>query len=134
MRHGGQRRHREERVIEEMAEAEAIARVCHEANRAYCSTIGDDSQPSWEDAPDWQRESAINGVLFHQDNPLANPIDSHESWMKEKLEAGWTYGAVKDPDAKTHPCILPYHELPLEQRLKDSLFMAIVHALHDMYL
>jgi hypothetical protein len=41
---------------------------------------------------------------------------------------------VKDPDAKTHPCILPYHELPLEQRLKDSLFMAIVHALHDMYL
>ena len=27
-----------------------IARVCHEVNRAYCQAIGDNSQPTWEDA------------------------------------------------------------------------------------
>lgn len=44
---------------------EDIAKVCHEANRAYCAGIGDHSQKSWEESPDWQRTSAINGVKFH---------------------------------------------------------------------
>jgi len=43
---------------------ETIAVVCHEANRAYCSRIGDDSQPPWCDAPEWQKMSAITGVTF----------------------------------------------------------------------
>lgn len=109
----------------------AIAEVCHEANRAYCLAIGDDSQPHWDDAPDWQRESAINGVQFHADNPGSTPEDSHVSWMVEKAQAGWGYGEEKDPEAKTHPCMVPYERLPGEQRRKDSLFMAIVHALSD---
>ncbi len=43
---------------------ESIAKICHEANRAYCATIGDASQLPWEESPDWQRQSAINGVKF----------------------------------------------------------------------
>ncbi len=39
-----------------------IAEVGHETNRAYCETIGDFSQPSWGNAPDWQKDSAIGGV------------------------------------------------------------------------
>ena len=31
---------------------ELIAKVCHDVNRAYCKSVGDDSQVSWEDAPD----------------------------------------------------------------------------------
>jgi len=108
---------------------ESIARVCHESNRAYCIGLGDNSQARWEDAPDWQVESAINGVNFHLENPTAGPDHSHIEWMKEKEENGWVYGEEKDPEAKTHPCIVLYEELPLEQRLKDSLFIAIVHAL-----
>ena len=107
----------------------AIAVICHEANRAYCQAIGDDSQPSWDDAPDWQRESAINGVQFHADNPNADPADSHVNWLEEKEREGWVYGEEKDPITRTHPCIMPYDELPEEQRRKDSLFIAIVHAL-----
>jgi hypothetical protein len=41
-----------------------IAKVCHEANRAYCGTIGDSSERSWKDAPEWQRRSARNAVLI----------------------------------------------------------------------
>ena len=35
---------------------------------------------------------------------------------------GWVYGIVKDPESKTHPCLVPYQDLPAEQRIKDSLF------------
>ena len=108
---------------------EQIAQVCHEANRAYCRTIGDFSQPSWDDAPDWQKLSAINGVRYHLENPDVTPEDSHVNWMKEKLEAGWKYGPVKDPETKEHPCMKPYGQLPEEQRQKDALFMAIVNVL-----
>ena len=52
---------------------EEIARVAHEVNRAYCQALGDDSQPAWEVAPQWQRDSAINGVTFHIANPGACP-------------------------------------------------------------
>ena len=103
--------------------------MAHEANRTWCAVLGDDSQPAWEDAPEWQRQSAINGVQFHIDNPIAHPIDSHDNWMREKVANGWTYGEVKDPEAKTHPCLRPYHELPEEQRRKDWLFVAVVRAL-----
>jgi len=108
---------------------EQIARVCHEVNRAYCNAIGDTSQLPWDDAPDWQRTSAVNGVVFHLCSPNAGPSASHESWMAEKLATGWVWGPVKDAEAKTHPCIVPYSELPVEQRLKDVLFIAVVHAM-----
>jgi hypothetical protein len=111
---------------------QAIAQVCHEANRAYCATIGDNSQPSWEDAPDWQKESAVKGVEFHlsalQSGVKPSPSASHESWLAEKRDAGWKYGPVKDADKKEHPCFIPYDGLPLDQRLKDYIFSAIVEA------
>lgn len=106
-----------------------IARVCHEANRAYCLMLGDESQPHWEDAPEWQKQSAVNGVQFHVENPQAGPAGSHVNWMKEKLADGWKYGSVKDADKKEHPCLVRYEELPVEQRVKDTLFLSIVHAL-----
>ena len=108
---------------------EQIARVCHEVNRAYCASIGDDSQPAWEDAPEWQRSSATNGVAFTASNPDARPEDSHASWLAEKERDGWRYGAVKDPEAKTHPCFVSYDRLPVEQRTKDYLFQAVVRSL-----
>ena len=108
---------------------EAIARVAHEANRAYCATIGDDSQVPWEDAPEWQRASCIDGVRFHLANPDAGNATSHENWSASKRADGWVWGPVKDPKAKTHPCLVAFRELPIEQQRKDALFRATVHAL-----
>lgn len=112
---------------------DAIARVCHEVNRAYCASIGDHSQPSWEDAPAWQRQSAITGVGFIFAHPKAKPSDSHVSWLAEKERDGWKYGPVKDPVKKEHPCFVPYEELPVEQRTKDYLFQAVVRSLGDAF-
>jgi len=106
-----------------------MARVAHEVNRAYCQAIGDFSQPPWEDAPDWQQSSAINGVAFHRANPNAGPDHSHNEWLKEKEATGWKYGSVKDPEKKEHPCFVPYNQLPPEQKVKDYLFRAVIHSL-----
>ena len=110
---------------------EQIARVCHDANASYCHAIGDDSQRSWDDAPEWQRQSAIAGVRFALDNPQAPPSAQHDSWTTAKVADGWVYGPVKDADAKTHPCLVSYEELPVFQRAKDALFQAVVRALSD---
>jgi hypothetical protein len=108
---------------------EQIAEVAHETNRVYCETVGDFSQPSWHNAPEWQKQSATNGVEFHLDNPEAGCSASHENWLKEKYAEGWIYGEVKDPEKKEHPCCVPYTELPEEQRVKDALFVGVVRAL-----
>lgn len=110
---------------------EACARATHEANRAYCLALGDTSQPAWEDAPEWQRSSAVNGIK----GVLAGngPEESHQSWLAEKEAAGWKFGPVKNPDAKEHPCFVPYAELPASQKQKDHVFVgvatAMIHAL-----
>lgn len=106
-----------------------IAKVCHEVNRAYCESLGDTSQDPWNQAPDWQKQSCINGVKMHLENPDVTPRQSHENWMREKAAAGWVYGPVKDPEKKTHPCMVPYGQLPQEQRSKDYIFKAIVDCL-----
>lgn len=106
-----------------------IAKICHDANKSYCETIGDFSQPAWEDAPLWQKESAINGVMFHLTTPQTTPEQSHINWYEEKKNAGWTYGEVKNPETKTHPCMVEYNKLPMEQRIKDYIFKNIIDGL-----
>lgn len=107
----------------------ACARAAHEVNKTYCEALGDNSQPSWEDAPDWQRKSEMNGVV----GALAGntPEQSHNSWFKEKIDAGWTYGETKDPEKKTHPCMVPYEHLPPEQKNKNKLFVTVVRAMAE---
>jgi hypothetical protein len=102
-----------------------VARICHEANAGYCRALGDNSQPSWQDAPEWQRSSAINGVNAHLAKEMT-PEQSHQGWLDQKIQEGWIWGPVKDPVKKEHPCMCPYNELPVEQRAKDHIFSAIV--------
>lgn len=109
--------------------ADIIARTCHEVNRAICETFGDASQKPWDEAEGWQRESAMKGVEFALGSPGCTPQDQHEAWMADKRAAGWTHGPVKDAEAKTHPCMVPYDQLPPEQRVKDAAFRAVVHGL-----
>lgn len=108
-------------------EPNQIAKVAHEVNRAYCAALGDASQPTWEEAPQWQRDSAKLGVELHLSGDHG-PEASHASWMTQKLADGWTYGEIKDPEAKTHPCMVPFNELPPEQQAKDHIFRGVVHA------
>jgi hypothetical protein len=106
----------------------AAARAAHEANRLLCLAMGDNSQTSWENAPDWQKNSALTGVSSVISHPSITAEQLHESWLDSKRADGWKYGPVKDETLKEHPCFIPYAELPAKQRLKDEMFGMIVRA------
>lgn len=106
-----------------------IAMACHEANKVWCMAQGDTSQKHWDDAEEWQRDSAIKGVEYRIANPGGPESAQHDAWMADKIKDGWVHGGVKDATAKTHPCIVPFNELPEFQQKKDRLFCAIVDAL-----
>jgi hypothetical protein len=112
--------------MDDVTRLEVCARAAHEANRAWCIANGDDSQLSWEAAPEWQRTSALNGVIGALNGHT--PEQSHEAWLAEKLAAGWKHGEVKNPDTKEHPCMVPYDELPQMQRTKDKLLISVARA------
>jgi hypothetical protein len=113
----------EDRVVE------AAAHAAHEANRAYCILMGDMSQPPWDEAPRWQRESAMMGVKgVMQGN---GPRESHLSWLQHKTEEGWKYGLVKDVEKKEHPCFVPYDDLPPAQKKKDDIYVTVVRSILD---
>ena len=114
------------------ATMEQVAKVAHEVNRAYCQALGDDSQPTWEAAPEWQRVSARMGADLHTMGDFG-PEASHISWMRQKLADGWKYGPVKDPEKKEHPCMVPFDQLPAEQQAKDHLFRGVVHAVNAAF-
>ena len=107
----------------------SIAAVAHEVNKAYCEAIGDSTQLTWDDAPEWQKASAIEGVKLHLSNPNLGVDASHRAWLEHKRAEGWTYGPLKDPVKKEHPCFVPYADLPQEQKVKDFLFRGVVHAI-----
>lgn len=108
---------------------EQIAEMAHENNRAYCHALGDYSLLPWRMTPENIKNSAVDGVAYHINNPDSTPEQSHNNWLKFKVADGWVYGEVKDSDKKVHPCMVPYGQLPLEQRVKDYLFVAVVDTL-----
>lgn len=104
---------------------EEIAMLAHNVNKAYCEALGDTTQVTWEKAPEWQKSSAVCGVHFHLSKER-KPEDSHVSWMQQKVDDGWVWGPVKNPETKQHPCLVPFEQLPKEQQVKDYLFKAVV--------
>ena len=43
----------------------------------------------------------------------------HEVWARTRIEQGWTYGPTRDDARKKHPCLIPYEELPEEEKDYD---------------
>lgn len=43
----------------------------------------------------------------------------HEVWAETRIVQGWSYGEERDDANKTHPCLIPYEELPEEEKEYD---------------
>lgn len=43
----------------------------------------------------------------------------HEVWSETRISQGWMYGARRNDELKTHPCLVPYENLPEEEKEYD---------------
>jgi len=45
--------------------------------------------------------------------------NTHETWAAQRLAEGWQYGAERNDALKTHPCLIPYEDLPESEKQYD---------------
>lgn len=43
----------------------------------------------------------------------------HEIWAQTRIAQGWTFGSERNDAEKKHPCLVPYEELPEEEKVYD---------------
>jgi hypothetical protein len=43
----------------------------------------------------------------------------HDVWARKRVDDGWRFGANRNDEAKTHPCLVPYDELPESEKSYD---------------
>lgn len=43
----------------------------------------------------------------------------HDVWSETRISQGWSYGPQRDDTLKTHPCLIPYEELPDSEKEYD---------------
>ena len=43
----------------------------------------------------------------------------HDVWAETRIQQGWTYGELRNDELKTHPCLVPYEDLPEEEKEYD---------------
>lgn len=59
----------------------------------------------------------LDGVLLELTEKLAENV--HEMWALGRVNDGWRYGEKRDDAAKTHPCLVPYSQLPDSEKEYD---------------
>ena len=141
--------------------AERIARAIHRSYvtsaRSRGETAADNpSTVPWERLPDDLRQAnlaqaaAIDDKLRIIDATIVSespgPPDfaftgqeiellarqEHDRWMRDRLAAGWTYGAIRDNEGKHHPDLREWSQLDRPAQDKDrEAIRAIPEILHD---
>lgn len=49
----------------------------------------------------------------------AMAMNVHEVWATSRIAEGWQYGDTRDDARKQHPCLMPYNELPENEKEYD---------------
>ncbi len=144
---------------------ELVARSIHEEYLELCRKAGDTpaTNPSmrpWDELPRRLKESNLRQVehIWRTLNQIGCTIGfatsarepafsftrseieflaerEHELWVAERLQKGWKYGSVRDDQQKIHDCIIPWEQLPEDQREKDrNAVKALPAVLAKVYL
>lgn len=43
----------------------------------------------------------------------------HEVWAQNRIREGWCLGPYRNDELKTHPCLVPYEDLPEVEKAYD---------------
>ncbi len=130
-----------------MADVDLLARRIHERYLRAMLAAGHargetPALVGWEDLPEEYREASRaqardivakmrsigrSVVPAEQGQPLRlteEELDrlaraEHERWAEQRRSQGWSYGPVRDDEARLHPMLVPYDDLPQDERQKD---------------
>lgn len=106
-------------------ELELAAKTAHSVVQCVNRKFGCKELPAWEQTLTWYRASMVKHVeyiVYHN----YKPSKIHDKWVKRKIGLGWKYGLVLDKDKKTHPLLISYTGLPVEERMKLDMIKAAV--------
>ena len=65
------------------------------------------------DTSDVKLPTALEGLIEEMSKNV------HEVWAETRISQGWTYGKQRDDALKTHPCLVPYEQLPESEKEYD---------------
>lgn len=57
----------------------------------------------------------------------------HDIWHANMIEMGWAYGPTYSLEHKLHPSMVPFNELPDDEKIKDAIWAGIIYALYPYY-
>jgi hypothetical protein len=102
-----------------------IAITCHEMIRGYQLAVGEPAPSDpWPAAPARLRVIAVKGVERAMQHPSV--AEHHAGWVTDMEHDGWRFGKRKSWAERTHPNMVPWADLPPDERVKDELFLLIV--------
>jgi ppGpp synthetase/RelA/SpoT-type nucleotidyltranferase len=134
---------------------EAMAKYVHEEFLKEIQAYQKDSRAPWESLADTFKLSNYRQVdhietklrrlnlTIRKSKPSARPaiykfkpreIETlaemeHGRWVVERLKDGWTYGKERDDKKKVRPQLIPWHDLPESEKLKDVQAVGKIPAL-----
>jgi hypothetical protein len=68
----------------------------------------------------------VEGHLVALTELLAN--HAHDLWALQRLSEGWTWGPTRCDTARTHPCLVPYEDLPESEKEYDRNTLGTIRA------
>jgi hypothetical protein len=125
---------------------EQLARAIHERyrrNQAGRKPAGDPAMRSWADLAEDLKESnrrqaahipvklealgyglrpagpGAASLVLSPEQVERLAVMEHERWNQDRLDQGWRFGPVRDPDHKITPYLVPYAELPEDAKQWD---------------
>lgn len=110
-----------------MALIERRAEFVYEAARLQAIAVDAPVIPEpWTDREDSFRQQFLE-IIERQMGTMrsSSPEELHGGWVQAYIDMGWTYGEVRDPEAKTHPDMVPYDMLEQREQDKDAVFIAL---------
>lgn len=108
---------------------EDIARIVVNTNADYSNALGEQIA-YWDETSTEVKNSIIRGVISAlRYDPT--PEQNHQNFLDDRMKDGWTYGPEKNVELKQHPDLLPFEQLPTDQKAKNFIFLSLVKSLRS---
>jgi hypothetical protein len=83
----------------------------------------------WDEMDEDERKAVCDAVRYTINNRIEGAQLRHIKWVKRQLKAGWTRGTVFNEEKKWDPNVCEWEKLPVIERHRQRLFVAVINSL-----